>query len=172
MRPAWPRWVDPRCGGRGNDWHPKLSILFPAAGCDRRLSGLVLSKARCNGSRARRPRARSSSACAREPRSQPATDHARPPSSPCSWNTQGNARCSEGAAPLRREFHQVPVRPHRVDVVHHRVSVLEMENLVVALRETCSTGSSHILGLSVTCSRPDGKASASTTDAEDIGPQR
>jgi hypothetical protein len=50
-----------------------------------------------------------------------------------------------------------------------------MENLVVALRETCSTGSSRILGLSLALVVGlIGKLTASTTDtagAEDIGPQ-
>jgi RNA polymerase sigma factor (sigma-70 family) len=50
---------------------------------------------------------------------------------------------------LGREVHQVPVRPHRVDVVHHRLGAPEMKNLAVPLREGMHHRLLHILGLSL-----------------------
>ena len=50
---------------------------------------------------------------------------------------------------LGREVHQVPIRPHRVDVVRHRFGSPEMIDLSVLFREHMHYGLLHIVGIAI-----------------------
>src|SRR5688572_20897353 len=50
---------------------------------------------------------------------------------------------------LRGKVHEIPIRPHRVDVVHHRFGAPEMENLPVPLLEDMHYRPLHVVGISL-----------------------
>ena len=51
--------------------------------------------------------------------------------------------------PFRREVHEVPVRPHRVDMVRNRFGSPEMENLTVLFPEYMHHWPLHVIGLAL-----------------------
>ena len=50
---------------------------------------------------------------------------------------------------LRRKVHEIPIRPHRVDVIRRQFSSPEMENLSILLPEYMHHWPLHIIGVSL-----------------------
>src|ERR1700676_397304 len=65
-------------------------------------------------------------------------------SGPESLRRNGNVR-----PPLWRKVHEIPVRPHRIDVIPLQFSAPEMTNPSVAPREDMHNRQLHVVGLSL-----------------------